>query len=183
MERIRSVVEPLLGKEEVAQVGDRLRLRFDYVIADRLFRIVVIGNRQSRAAPILATQRVSLPTASSWFVFMNCNRVLRLDCQCPDLVSVIQKEPRVQIHRQHITGDADGHRPMIGNQRLLDISNLIGEQKLDAVSSGGARRNRYAGRLVPLLGILPFVFSVSLSMDHPCKRAFEGLIGPGGLVE
>src|SRR5712692_11152143 len=98
---------------------------------------------------------------------MNCNRVLRLDRKIVHLTRIVQKEARVQIHREHVTGNTDGDWPAISHQGLLDVADLIRKQKLHTVSSGAARRNRYAGRPVPLLGILPFVFSVSLSMDHP----------------
>ena len=56
---------------------------------------------------------------------MNRYRALRLDGERGHLGRVVQKKARIQIHRQDVTGNADGDGPAISGKRLLDIADLI----------------------------------------------------------
>ena len=72
---------------------------------------------------------------------------------------------------------------MISDQSLLDIPNLIGEQKLNRIGFRRARSNRLTGGRIPLLDVLPFIFGVGLGVNHPRECAFERIASPHRLIE
>ncbi len=183
VKRILGVDEPLLSGHEVAHVRHRLGRGLDYKIVDRLDQAVAVSNGHATSSPRFAAQRIRLPAALGCGLTADRDCSLRCDGEGLDVLGVFQEEMRIDVHGQDITRDAHRHRPVVGCKGRFNIPNRIGQQELEPVGFRFARRERQHGWRVPRLGLLPFIFSIGLAMNHPIVEAFEGDAARRGIGE
>src|SRR5436190_328972 len=84
---------------------------------------------QPCAAPRPAMQRVILPAALRRCILLHRDGAARLADDGSHLVWVVQEQVCTLIHRNDVTGDADGHGPAVRHESSLDIANLGRDQK------------------------------------------------------
>src|SRR5580658_1791369 len=114
---------------------------------------------------------------------MNLDRRRRFDLQRRDGLAVFKEQARLDVLGQHVTRNADGDWPLIFGERALDVPNRIRNQELDSIRFRLARREREARRSVPGLRVLPFIFGVGLTVDHPFVETFKSDSSRRGIGE
>ncbi len=96
---------------------------------------------------------------------------------------MFNEETTVNIHRQDVTRYSDRDRTLVLRECSFNISNLIRQQKLDAISSCFAGSYHGECRWIPWNYSAPLIFNIRLGVDHPCECALERLTRSCRLAE
>src|SRR5262249_9037685 len=173
MKRVAWIVKPLPCKEEISEIRDRLSGRLGDVVADGLGSTIVVGKRETRASPRFATH-----SKSPQSILFNVERARRVDCDASYFAVVLDEETSVNVHRQYVTGNSDRDGPVILREVRFDLPNLIGQQKLDAISFRRAWSECCRRWWIPRNDATPLIFGKRACMGHPREHAFECLTRP-----
>src|SRR5581483_90124 len=174
MEWIVGVDQPLFRSEEATEIGDRLALRLDDIIVNRLNEPVFIGHNQSRSAPRVSFQCEALPSIFRRSIAVPGQCSSRLDRNGTDWLAVFEEQANLEIGGYHISWNSHCDRSPIRRERRFDIANGIGNQELETISLRLTGCERQFRRRIPLLCFFPFVLGEGGGVNHPVIEALEG---------
>src|SRR5579884_3035410 len=132
MKGIIGINIPLLRREKVPHVCDHLLFGLGDEVMDGLHEAILISDREAGASPRFAVYAVSRP-ATCWGRLRDGECARRFDVYRFDRTWIFQKESRMNIRGQYVTGDSDGNRASVFRERLLNVADGVGDKKFDAV--------------------------------------------------
>src|SRR2546423_312996 len=183
MKGVLGIGEPLASSEEFTEVCNSLGFRLDDEILHRLDKIIGIGNGDARPAPRLTLHGEVLPSLRRRLRFLNRNRSGRFNPNGLHAFGIFEEEMSLDVHRQDVSGNANGYRTPIVSQRSFNMSYGVGQNKFKSVGLGRSGAQRKCRWHVPLMGAFPLIFGEGLSVDHPVVKAFKRDAARGWVVE